>query len=77
MEKGTDAGGAIEVYATAEEAQARCEYLSGFDGTILYSGSYAIVGTMVIRTSYKLDNNQQMALTRSITRELTAQQNLN
>lgn len=72
VEKGTDAGGAIEVYATVEEAQARCDYLSGFDGTILYSGSYAIVGTMVIRTSYKLDNNQQMALTRAITRELTA-----
>ena len=72
VEKGTDAGGAIEVYATMEEAKARCEYLSGFDGTILYSGSYAIVGTMVIRTSYKLDNDQQMALTRIITRELTA-----
>lgn len=70
-EKGTDAGGAIEVYATVEEAQARCDYLSGFDGTILYSGSYAIVGTMVIRTSYKLENAQQMALTRAITRELT------
>lgn len=77
VEKGTDAGGAIEVYATVEEAQSRCDYLSGFDGTILYSGSYAIVGTMVIRTSYKLDNSQQMALTRSITRELTAQLNLN
>ena len=71
-EKGTDAGGAIEVYATVEEAQARCDYLSGFDGTILYSGSYAIVGTMVIRTSYKLENAQQMALTRAIARELTA-----
>lgn len=71
VEKGTDAGGAVEVYATVEEAQARCDYLSGFDGTILYSGSYAIIGTMVIRTSYKLDNNQQMALTRSIVRELT------
>lgn len=72
VEKGTDAGGAIEVYATVEEALARCDYLSGFDGTILYSGSYAIVGTIVIRTSYKLDNSQQMALTRSITRALTA-----
>ena len=71
-EKGTDAGGAIEVYATVEEAQARCDYLSGFDGTILYSGSYAIVGTTVIRTSYKLENAQQMALTRAIARELTA-----
>ena len=71
VEKGTDAGGAIEVYATVEEALARCDYLSGFDGTILYSGSYAIVGTMVIRTSYKLENAQQMALPRAIARELT------
>ena len=72
VEKGTDAGGAVEVYATLEEAEARCEYLSGFDGTILYSGSYAIVGTMVVRTSYKLTNEQQLALTRNITRALTA-----
>lgn len=72
VEKGTDAGGAVEVYATVDEARARCDYLAGFDGTVLYSGSYAIVGTMVIRTSYKLENAQQMALTRSITRELTS-----
>ena len=70
--KGTDAGGAVEIYNTLEEAQARCEYLSGFDGTILYSGSYAILGTMVIRTSYKLTNEQQLAFTRMITEKLTA-----
>lgn len=70
--KGTDAGGAVEVYSTFEDAEARCEYLAGFDGTVLYSGSYAIVGTTVIRTSYKLTNEQQMALTNAITIALTS-----
>lgn len=72
VEKGTDAGGAIEVYATLADAEARCEYLAGFDGTVLYSGSYAIVGTMVIRTSYKLSNEDQFDLTSAITSSLTS-----
>ena len=72
VEKGTDAGGAIEVYPTLTDAIARCEYLAGFNGTVLYSGSYAIVGTMVIRTSYKLSNEQQFNLTNAITSALTA-----
>lgn len=71
VEKGTDAGGAIEIYTNLVDATARVEYLSGFDGTALYSGSYAIVGTMVIRTSYKLSNEQQLQLTNLITTELT------
>lgn len=70
--KGTDAGGAAEVYHTVQDAEARCEYLAGFDGTVLYSGSYAIVGTTVIRTSYKLTNEQQMELTNAITMALTS-----
>ena len=71
VEKGTDAGGAVEVYPTLEAAEARCEYLAGFDGTVLHSGSYAIVGTMVVRTSYKLTNEEQFNLTNAITSELT------
>lgn len=70
--KGTDAGGAVEIYSTLADAEARVEYLEGFDGTVLYSGSYAIVGTMVIRTSYKLTNEQQFELTSEITSVLTA-----
>jgi hypothetical protein len=69
--KGTDAGGAVEIYPTLADAQARVEYLAGFDGTILYSGSYAILGTMVIRTSYKLTDEQQLLLTNEITKTLT------
>ena len=69
--KGTDAGGAVEVYATLEDAQARIDYLAGFDGTILYSGSYAIVGTTVVRTSYKFTDEQQLLLTHDITKAMT------
>lgn len=72
VEKGTDAGGAIEIYETLEEAEDRCEYLSGFDGTILYSGSYAIVGTMVVRTSYMLSEEDQLILTNEIVKAFTA-----
>ncbi len=71
VDKGTDCGGAIEIYASLEEAEARCEYLAGFDGTILYSGSYAIVGTNVIRTSYILSNERQWEITSEITKKLT------
>ena len=71
VEKGTDAGGAIEVYDNLEHALNRCDYLSQFDGTLLYSGSYAIIGTMVIRTSYKLSDSQQVTLTNDITKALT------
>ena len=71
IEKGTDVGGAIEIYSTMEYALNRCNYLSQFDGTLLYSGSYTIIGTMVIRTSYRLSNNQQIALINEITNALT------
>lgn len=71
VEKGTDAGGAVEIYNSLADAEARCEYLSGFDGTILYSGSYAIVGTMVIRTSYLLTDEEQFELTDKLTNAFT------
>lgn len=71
LEKGTDGGGAIEVFSSSEDAEARCEYLSGFDNTLMYSGSYAVVGTMVIRISYRLDGESQFNLTDDITRAFT------
>ena len=66
IEAGTDIGGAIEIYATKEDALNRCDYLSQFDNTYLTSGSYTIVGTMVIRTSYKLSSEDQVNLTNEI-----------
>ena len=71
IEKGTDAGGAIEIYPTLESALNRCKYLSQFDNTFLYSGSYTVVGTMVIRTSYKLSNQEQVNITDQIIRTFT------
>ena len=63
VSRGTDGGGAVEVYSTVQDAEARCEYLSGFDNTILYTGSYAIVGTMVIRISYAYTDEAQYEMT--------------
>ena len=71
IELGTDGGGAVEVYSTLADAKARCDYLGSFDQTILYSGSYALVGTMVIRTSYSLTSEQQYNLTNDIIESFT------
>ena len=69
--RGTNGGGCVEVYQSLQDAIDRCDYLKQFDNTILYSGSYAIVGTMVIRTSYVLINEQQYTLTDYIVKEFT------
>lgn len=67
VEKGTEAGGAIEVYSTVEDANKRNEYLAVFDGAgILSSGSHSVVGTIVIRTSDKLTASQQKEMEKNI-----------
>ena len=65
-EKDLDEGEAVEVYAAPEGTQARRDYLFEFDGTIPYSGSYVLVGTMVIQTSRPLDDDTQYVLTVNI-----------
>lgn len=72
IEEGTMAGGAVETYATVEDAEARNTYLGGFDGSILSSGSHTVLGTMVIRTSDDLKASQQETLTNAITEAMTA-----
>ena len=74
VEIGNDAGGTVEIYATREEAMNRCDYLSQFDNTYLYSGSYTAAGTIVVRTSYKLSNTKQVELTNEIITALTARE---
>ena len=55
VDKGTECGGAIEVYASEEDAEKRDSYLASFDGAgMLNSGSHKVLGTIVIRTSTKL-----------------------
>lgn len=71
VSKGTDGGGAVEVFETLKDAKNRCEYLASFDGTMLTTGSYALVGTMVIRISYRLDETEQYKITDSIIKALT------
>ena len=70
-EKGTDAGGSIEIYNTVADAEARDTYLGTFDGTsALSSGSHTISGTVLIRTSSELKASEQKALENKIIEEL-------
>lgn len=67
VEKGTDGGGAIEVYPTVEDANKRNKYLASFDGMgFLSSGSHSVLGTIVIRTSDKLTASQQKEMEKNI-----------
>ena len=71
VDKGTECGGAIEVYASEEDAEKRDSYLASFDGAgMLNSGSHKVLGTIVIRTSTKLTATQQNEFTYNITNKL-------
>ena len=72
IDKGTDAGGSIEVYPTEEDAYRRNDYLSGFDGSALSSGSHTVIGTLVVRTSDKLTATQQKKLEKDLIKVLTS-----
>lgn len=71
IEKGTDAGGSIEVYANVEDATNRNEYLANFDGGFFASGSHIVVGTVLVRTSDELTASQQQDLETNIIAALT------
>ncbi len=66
IDKGTDAGGSIEVYTTEKDANRRDAYLATFDGTVLTSGSHTVIGTIVVRTSHELTATQQKILEKNI-----------
>lgn len=71
VDKGTECGGALEVYASEEDAEKRDSYLASFDGAgMLNSGSHKVLGTIVIRTSTKLTATQQNKFTNNITNKL-------
>lgn len=71
IEKGTDCGGSIEVYATVEDANSRNDYLASFDGGIFASGSHIVVGTVLVRTSDELTASQQKEMEANIIAVLT------
>lgn len=75
--KGTDAGGCVEVYKTAEDAKKRNDYLSAFDGlpTVINPGSHYVYGTVVIRVAASLTASQQNTLTQKIYEKLTQLEN--
>lgn len=62
IEKGTSAGGSVEVYVSTEDATTRNQYLSNFDGGIFAPGSHTVLGTLVVRTSDELTASQQKEL---------------
>ena len=71
IKNGTDCGGSVEVYSNISDVTRRNEYLATFDGGSLASGSHAIVGTVLVRTSDKLKASQQKALETNIIAALT------
>ena len=71
IDAGTDGGGSVEVYTTADEAKKRDEYLASFDGGVLSSGSHKVIGTCIVRTSSTLTATQQKELEAAIVEALT------
>lgn len=67
IDEGTSAGGCVEAYKTESDAWARDEYLSGYDDNwLLNAGYHTVVGTLVIRTSSELSENDQAQLEANI-----------
>ena len=67
IDKGTDAGGCIEAYKSSEKANARNDYLTKYDDSWLFNAGYhTVVGTLVIRTSIELSEEDQALLATNI-----------
>ena len=71
IDKGTDAGGSIEVYENIEDANKRNDYLSGFDGSALGAGSHKVIGTILIRASDEMTATSQKELETEIIKSFT------
>ncbi len=70
-ERGTDAGGSIEVFETEEAAKKRCDYIATYDGSALRVGTHTVIGTVLVRTSDELTASQQKQLEANIITALT------
>ena len=71
IDKGTEGGGAVEVYANEDDANKRNGYLASFDGTVFSSGYHAVHGTCVVRVSDKMTASQQQELEAAVVEALT------
>lgn len=69
---GTVGGGAVEIFPTEEDAQARIEYLRFFEGSLMDPGAFDVEKTCVIRASKYLDTVEQKELIEKIREELLA-----
>ena len=69
---GTMGGGAVEIFPTEEDAQARIEYLRFFEGSLMEPGAFDVEGTCVLRASKYLDVVEQKELIEKIREELLA-----
>lgn len=69
--KGTSGGGSVEVYPTVEQAEARNDYISQFDGTDLAPGYHEVVGSIVVRISDRLTPDRQQKLAKEVIEALT------
>ena len=71
IDKGTDAGDAIEVYKNVEDAEKRRDYLATYDGTIFANGTHTVIGTVLVRASNELTATQQKELEQKVIDALT------
>lgn len=71
IDKGTEGGGGVEVYANEDDASKRNDYLAAFDGSILASGSHNVYGTCVVRISNKMTASQQKEMEAAVVEALT------
>lgn len=69
---GTAGGGAVEIFATREEAEKRAEYISFFDGSVMDAGACRVEGTCVIRASRHLQEQEQQKLIGEVRQALLA-----
>jgi len=75
IDKGTDAGGCIEVFANGKDAETRNTYLTAFDGTIFASGSHKVFGTCVVRTANTLKASIQKIVENNLIKILSSDTN--
>lgn len=69
---GTAGGGAVEVFATEEDAKNRAEYIAFFDGSVMEAGPCEVEGTCVIRASKYLGEEEQKKLINEVREALLA-----
>ncbi len=75
IDKGTDAGGCIEAYNSVEYANKRNDYLSKYDNSLLLNtGYHTVIGTLVIRTSKELSEEDHILLEANIIKALIGEE---